>query len=153
MNILRLKCDEALLNGPNLTLHFLSYLWKIRSYKRIYPQYASKSFYWNHWRIMYPMLENISGVFGGGPGPLSYLVFKIFIQEFILKLTLAFKELLTMDIFPKDWFVLRTVQNKWVVSLLDHRAFLFRCECDFLLISFLEALLSWKLIAFLCCFD
>ena len=64
---------------------------------------------------MYPMLENISGVFGGGPGPLSYLVFKIFIQEFILKLTLAFKELLTMDIFPKDWFVLRTVQNKCVV--------------------------------------
>ena len=40
------------------------------------------------------------------------LIYILSIQDFLKKLIVAFKELLTIDTFPKDWFVLRTVGNK-----------------------------------------
>ncbi|XP_047127014.1 dedicator of cytokinesis protein 3 isoform X1 [Hydra vulgaris] len=42
------------------------------------------------------------------------------LRDFLKKLTVAFKELLTMEIYPKDWFLLKTVGNNVMLSTIQY---------------------------------
>ncbi|XP_066913124.1 dedicator of cytokinesis protein 3-like [Clytia hemisphaerica] len=42
------------------------------------------------------------------------------LRDFLKKLIVAFKELLTIDTFPKDWFVLRTVGNNVILTAVQY---------------------------------
>lgn len=45
---------------------------------------------------------------------------KIDLRDFMKKLTVAFKELLTMEIFPKDWFTLKTAGNHVILTAVQY---------------------------------
>ena len=48
------------------------------------------------------------------------------LQEFLMKILVAFKGLLSQEVFPSDWFVLRIVSNKYEP---------YRFEIDFVIVS------------------